>query len=431
MNIKLDYKPRYYQQVLHASVKRFNVIVCHRRFGKTVWSTNEIIDRAIHTEHKQPQFAYIAPNYGQAKRVAWDMFKQFTSVFPNRKIYEQELRIDIPITDDRKIRMMLLGAENPDSLRGLYLHGAVLDEYASMYSNVWTEVVRPALSDHQGWAHFVGTPKGSNHFKDIYDQATGKENWFRAIYKASETGVIPEEELRAALEDMPEEEYLQEYECDFGAALIGAYYGKEMRRARNEFRITRVPYDTGFPVITAWDLGINDSMSIWFLQFVGREIRVLEYYENSGEGLGHYVDYIKSRPYSYEVHLLPHDAEARELGTGVTRQETLRNLGLGRTQVVPKQNLMDGINATRNVIGRCWFDEQRCIQGIKCLENYQKKWDSKTKVFRNTPLHDWASHGADAFRTFAQSRVSVNGPVTQKQVDLPRESEHEFNIFGG
>lgn len=428
--IDTSYRPRPFQQVLHNNVKRFNVIVCHRRFGKTVWSVNEMIDRAVNNPLRDPQYAYIAPNYSQAKKVAWDMFKQFTEKFPMRKVHEQELRIDIPIkSGERGIRFMLLGAENPDSLRGLYLDGCILDEYASMYPNVWTEVIRPALSDRKGWACFVGTPKGSNHFKDVYDFAKEKENWYRCIFKASDTKVIDEDELKSAKDEMTEESYLQEYECDFGAALIGAYYGKDMKKAREEGRITtNVPYEKGYTVYTAWDLGIDDHTAIWFLQFVGREIRVIDYIEESGQDLAHYVNEIKNKEYVYEEHILPHDAGARELGTGVTRQETLRNLGLGRTRVLPRQKVEDGIHAVRMILSKCWFNEQKCALGIKALENYERKWDSKYRVFLQRPLHNWASHGADAFRTFAMAGKTESNVMQTRE--LPKKCNSEYDIFG-
>ena len=253
--------------------------MCHRRFGKTVLVLNEILDRALRCEHKNPQYAYIAPTYGQAKRVAWTMLKDFVLHIPGVVTNEAELRIDIPRGGDF-IRIMLLGAENPGSLRGIYLDGVVLDEYAECDPRVWGEVVRPALSDRLGWAIFIGTPKGSNHFYEIYKKAQGLDSWFTAIYKASETGIILRSELEAAAQEMSEEEYNQEYEADFGAALMGAYYGKEMKQADSEKRITTVSYDPAVQVHTFWDLGIGDSTSIWCMQLVGKEYHLITMSEN-------------------------------------------------------------------------------------------------------------------------------------------------------
>jgi hypothetical protein len=322
---------------------------------------------------------------------------------------------------------MLLGAENPGSLRGIYLDGVVLDEYAECDPRVWGEVVRPALSDRLGWAIFIGTPKGSNHFYEIYKKAQGLDSWFTAIYKASETGIILRSELEAAAQEMSEEEYNQEYEADFGAALMGAYYGKEMKQADSEKRITTVSYDPAVQVHTFWDLGIGDSTSIWCMQLVGKEYHLIDYIEHSGVSLDHYVRELTRRPYVYGEHWLPHDAAARELGSGKTRQETLLSLGV-RGRILPKWRLEDGINAVRMLLPKCWFDATKCERGIEALRNYQRKWDGKNQIYQNTPLHNWASHGADAFRALAQG---FKGEYHSSNRQLPRTADHEYNELGG
>jgi hypothetical protein len=385
-------------------MKRFNVVVAHRRFGKTVYAVNELIDRLLHCTHKNPQGAYIAPTYSQAKRVVWQYFKDFTACFPNRKVHEGELRIDIPMPTsdhpDSFFRIMLLGADNPDNIRGIYLDHAVLDEYGDQHPQVWTQVVRPALSDRKGGALFIGTPKGANHFQDIYLKAKlDAKNWHRAIFKASETKVIDPEELESSRLTMAESDFEQEFECSFSAQLKGAYYGAQIRRAENEGRVCKVPYDLNAEVHTYWDLGIGDTTVIWFAQMVGKEVHFIDYYEASGVGLEHYAALIKSKPYNYGEHLLPHDGGARELGTGVTRQETLRNMGITPIYVQKRHKLDDGINASRILINRSWFDVNKCERGITALKNYQRKWDEKNQIFSPKPLHDWSSHAADAFRT--------------------------------
>lgn len=425
--IDLGYTPRPFQAQLHNKLKRFNVLVCHRRFGKTVFSIMETIDKAFRNERKNPQYAYIAPTYGQAKRVAWEYFKDFAGKIPGTKAHEQELRIDIPRPDrGDKIRFMLLGAENPDSLRGIYLDGVILDEYAQCDPTIWGQVIRPALSDRLGWAIFIGTPKGQNHFYDIYNAALGLRNWYVAIHKASETQVVDAGELEEAQATMTDEEYEQEYECSFAAALTGAYYGKYMNQLEQKKQITRVPYDPAVPVDTFWDLGISDSMAIWFIQYVGNEVHVIDYIEEAGKGLEHYVKELKAKPYVYDQHYIPHDGAARELGTGRTRQETLLDLGL-RTNIVPRQMIADGIHAVRMALPKCWFDRDNCAKGIAALKNYQRKWDSKNKMFMDRPLHDWSSHGADAFRVFGM----VFNPQrrTTRMAELPREADSSYSIF--
>lgn len=425
--ISTGYQPRPLQEYLHNSLLRFNVLVCHRRFGKTVFSLNEMIDRALRNDRKNPQYAYFAPFFGQAKRVAWDYLKEYTKNIPGATANEADLRVDIPRPGrGDRIRIMLLGADNPAAIRGIYLDGAILDEYAEMDPQVWSQVIRPALSDRIGWAIFIGTPKGRNHFYEIYEAAKSASGWFTAIFKASETGIVDAQELEAARLTMSEEEYDQEFECSFSAALVGAYYGKLMAAARTEGRICRVPYDPALPVDTFWDLGIGDTTVIWFLQQFRTEFRLIDYIEESGAGLDHYARLLKERKYVYREHVLPHDGAARELGSGNTRQETLRNLGI-IAQIADRQMVEDGIHASRMLIPKCVFDEHRCKRGIEALENYEKKWDAKNKIYSAKPLHNWASHGADAFRTLALNCKQEAGRIDRK--NLPRQAQNDYDIF--
>lgn len=425
--IDLGYKPRPLQARLHAMFRRFNVAVCHRRFGKTVMALMEMVDQGLRNELKNPQYAYIAPTYGQAKKVAWEYLKDFTKNIPGVTTNEAELRVDIPRPDrGDKIRFILLGAENPDSLAGLYLDGVILDEYSLMNPQVWSTIIRPMLSDRLGWALFIGTPRGQNHFFDIYNQAlqnvTG--NWSAHIFKASETGIIDKDELDDARAGMSEDEYEQEFECSFTAALVGAYYSKYMVELEKQNRIIAVPYDPAVPVLTFWDLGIGDAMAIWFVQQVAKEVHIIDYYENSGMGLEHYAKFVKEKKYVYGDHFIPHDGAARELGTGKTRQETLSEYGL-RAKIVPRQSVEDGIHAVRMLLPRCWFDATLTSKGVNALKNYQKKWDAKNKIYLDTPLHDWTSHGSDAFRMCALTLKLGLG--TRRE--LPRESECDYNAL--
>jgi phage terminase large subunit len=432
--ISTGYEPRPLQQIMHNSLKRFNVIICHRRFGKTVFSINELIDQSLRCQKKNPQYAYLAPTYGQAKRVAWDYLKEYTKHIPGVETNESDLRVDIPRpSNGDRIRIMLLGAENPGTLKGIYLDGVLLDEFAEMDPTVWSTVIRPALSDRLGWGIFIGTPRGMNHLFEIYTHAKNNpDDWFCALYKASETGIIPRSELDAAKAIMSEAEYDQEYECSFSAALVGAYYGKEIEKMENENRISRVPYDPAVPVITGWDLGISDTTTIWFAQLVGRSVQIIDYLESSGAGLDYYAKEVLSvrNKYRYEEHLLPHDAAARDLSTGKTRVETMRSLGFKNVRVVPKLDVEDGINAVRMMLGKTWIDAESCKRGIDALKNYERKWDNKNKIYQARPLHNWASHGADGFRTLAVG-LDDNRPSKEDQRKLPRMSQNSYNIFGG
>lgn len=416
--ISTGYVPRPLQAKLHRQLKRFNVLVMHRRFGKTVFRVNDKLDRVMRIQQKRPQAAYLAPTYGQAKRVAWDYFKEYWGKIPGAQINEADLRIDIqrPWLGDF-VRVMLLGAENPMALKGLYLDDVTLDEYAEMNPNVWTEVIRPCLSDRLGSATFIGTPKGQNNFYELYEYAKSGEDpeWFSAMYRASETGIISDAELSSAKRQMTEEEYEQEYECSFNAGLTGAYFAKELAKAEKENRITRIPYDPMLPVDTYWDLGVNDTTAIWFVQtFRGRH-RLIDYLEVSGLGIPEIVSLVKKKGYVLGEWVFPHDVKVRDFSTGRARLQVFNNLGCRPNRVVPRVgNKMDSINAARMIFNLCEFDGEKCKQGMKALGNYQRKWNAKNNVFEESPLHNWASNGADAFQGFAMgaredSRVTLVG----------------------
>lgn len=390
----IPYAPRRVFLPYHERDARWSVIVAHRRCGKTVACINDLIRRAVTNEREDGRYAYIAPLFNQAKDVAWLYLKKYAAPLLASPPNETELRVDL--VNGSRIR--LYGADNPDRLRGLYLDGVVLDEFADMAPSIWGEVIRPLLADRQGWATFIGTPKGRNQFYEIFDRANANQGeWLSLKLRASETGILPQSELDAARLDMTPEQYEQEFECSFEAAIIGAYYGKDIAELERAGRITNVAYDPLLLVHTAWDLGVGDSTAIWFWQMSGTEIRVIDHYENSGFGLPHYSQVIDSKGYKRGTDYVPHDARVKELGTGRTRIETMHSLGL-KPAVVPNQKLMDGINAVRLTLPRVWFDQTKCAEGIEALRQYRADYDEKTRAFKDTPKHDWTSHSADAFR---------------------------------
>ena len=418
--VTIPYKPRTLQAEMHNSLKRWNVLVMHRRFGKTVWAVNHLIRFALTCELPRPRVAFIAPTFTQAKRIAWDYVKFYAGVIPGVGFNETELRVDFP----NGARLTLLSAENPDALRGIYLDLAVFDEFGMQNPRVWGEVVRPALSDREGAAVFLGTPAGHNHFFDLLETAKqqteeGSEQWYWKVVKASESGLVKDTELQAAQDQMTPEQYEQEYECSFTAAIIGAYYAKLLTNADDDGRITQVPYDPAYPVHTAWDLGINDSTAIWFAQiFRGGAIHVIDYYENGGVGLQHYADVLNKKDYNYGDHLAPHDIEVRVLGSGKSRIETAFSLGI-RFKVIPRMKVADGINAARMLIPKCYFDRDKCHEGLEMLRQYRQEYDERKKTFRDHPRHDFTSHSADAFRYLAsglENRTNYTKPPQQVAV---------------
>lgn len=355
------------------------------------------------------RFAYIAPYYKQAKAVAWDMLKQFSQPIPGVKFNESELRVDYPTGS----RIQLFGADNTDALRGLALWGVVFDEYSQQPASVFTEVIRPALSDHKGYAIWIGTPKGRNDFFRLYEENKSDPDWMCVLIKASESGILDDEELGSARKGMSMDEYNQEFECSFDAAIKGAYYSHQLADCRRESRICSVPWQKEAKVHTFWDLGISDTTVIVFVQLAGREIQIVDYYENNGLDLESYALELRRKPYKYGLHYLPHDIKVRELGTGRSRYEVLgEHLGKGNMKIVPNLPIKDGIEAARLLFNRMWFDEEKCQKLLDALGSYTQEWDDKKGMFRDKPLHNWASHAADAFRMMAVG--------LKDQTDIPK-----------
>jgi len=363
--IDFEYEPREAFLPFHERTQRWAVNVCHRRAGKTVAAVNDLIRDVLLCKLERPRAYYISPTYAQSKKVAWDYAKHYSAPEYLAKFNETELRIDYPNGG----RLQLVGADNPDSLRGIYADAVVLDEFAFMGSDVWTKIIRPALSDRQGRATFISSVNGRNEFYKLYKTAQDDPEWFTMNLRAGSSGIIWPKELAALKRDMPEGDYQQEYENDFDVAAKGSYYGKLISDAEADGRICGVPYDGAALVDTAWDLGIGDATAIWFLQEVGREIHAIDYYEASGQPLAHFAQVLLNRGYAYRDHILPHDAEARELGTGKSRAEMLDGFGI-RSRIAPKLPVDDGIAAVRVMLPRMWFDAKRCADGVEKLRQY-------------------------------------------------------------
>lgn len=416
MLAKIDcgYRPREQFVPFHKRAERFACIVAHRRAGKTVACINDLQDGALRCQKVRPRFAYLSPYLKQSKTVAWDYVR--AGIAPLRdlgaSINESELRVDYH--NGGQVR--LYGADNADALRGIYLDGVVLDEFADMDPRVWSEVIRPALADRQGWAVFIGTPKGRNEFYRIWQRSQTDKNWFSLMLRASETGLIIPSELELAKQDLSEDQYSQEFECSFDAAIVGSYYGKLIAQAEKDERVTGVPYEASAEVWTAWDLGIRDATAIIWAQTIGKEVHIIDYYEASGADLGHYASVVKSKPYVYGGHIVPHDAQAKELGTGKTRLEVLESLGLRNISVAPMHRVEDGINGARVFLPKCWFDKAKTERLVDCLKLYRSEWDDKLQALKPRPVHDYTSHAADAFRYLAMTldRHAVNAKFNRK-----------------
>lgn len=397
--VTIPYRPRAQFKPFHDRPHRWACLVAHRRAGKTVAAVNDIIRAGITAKGPNPLFGYVAPYRSQAKSVAWDYIKHFAAPilkFPN----ESELTAEL--INGAKIR--LFGADNADTMRGLGFDGVYMDEFGDFKPSVWGNVIRPALSDKQGWAVFGGTPKGKNQFWKIHESArTNPAEWFSLVLKASQSAILPESELSAARAQMTDDQYLQEYECSFEAAILGAFYGTELRLLEESGRLTRVPYDPDLPTFTAWDLGWRDDTAIWWYQVVRGEIHLIDFHAVSGATVEQLADVIEAKPYAYTKHFLPHDARAKTLaaeGKSIVEQLAKR-LGWSKLEIVPDLGVQDGIQAVRMTLPRCWFDAEKCAEGVEALRQYQREYDEDKKAFRQTPRHDWTSHPADAFRMLA------------------------------
>lgn len=420
--VRINYEPRYYFLPFHRRTERFACIVAHRRAGKTVACIHDLQRGAIRSDVPAIH-AYIAPTYSQAKTVAFDyLIDAAGPIFPfGAKLNKSDLAVTYP----NGATVRLFGADNYDALRGLRLANAVLDEPADMDPRAWPAVIRPALSDLRGGATFIGTARGHNHFYETVEKAKQDPEWFVAILKASDLVplndkdplakqkfLLTSDELALARKDMSEELYQQEYECDFEAAIIGAYYGKHMADAAKANRITSVPYDPAYQVYTAWDIGGDrDATAIWFAQIIGRQICLIDYFEGVGSDSAPYAKLVLEKPYSYAQHFLPHDAGPNRIGIDKSYSDFLSGHGLRNLSVLPVGIREHGINAVRLLLPRCYFDAKNCHQGIEALKMYRAKYDEKNKALSPSPIHDWSSHGADAFRYLA---VALDAHVTSR-----------------
>ena len=397
--IDIGYMPRKAFLPFHGRTQRWAALIVHRRGGKTVAAINDLIRAAITCKGPNPLFGYIAPYRSQAKSVAWGYLKNYA-----RPIIHQVNEAELQVTLINGAQIRLFGADNADAMRGLGFDGILLDEYGDFRPSVWGSVIRPALSDKQGWAVFMGTPKGKNQFWDIRETArTTPDEWFYLNLPASVSGILPTSEVNAVKAQISEDQYMQEYECSFEAAILGAFYGTEMRQAQEQGRITAVPYDPALKTFTAWDLGYRDDTAIWWFQVTKGEVHIIDYYAVSGASIEEIASAVKARPYHYEKHYLPHDARAKTLaaqGKSIIEQLGER-LGLENLAIVPDLSVQDGIQACRMMLPKCWFDEANCREGIEALRQYEREYDEDRKAFRLVPKHNWCSHPADAARIMA------------------------------
>ena len=424
-----DWRPRDYQlhlwKYLEKGGKRA-VAVWHRRAGKDLLSVNFCATQAI---KRKGLYWHLLPTYNQGRKIIWDGMtktgRSFLSHFPDPLVAAVN-NTDMRLTLKNGSFYQVVGTDNIDRLVGSNPVGVVFSEYSLQDPRAW-DLMRPILAENGGWAVFIYTARGRNHGYDLFNMATRNEKWFSQRLSVDDTRAVSKDAIEEEREaGMPDELIQQEFYCSFDAPLVGSYYGSLMAKALAEERIKNVPYETRLEVHTAWDLGMADSTAIIFFQRFGNEYRIIDYYENQGEGIPHYIKYLRDKDYVYGKHIAPHDIKVREMGTGKSRYEVARDLGL-RFYVCPNIKIHDGIEAARTVIPRCYFDEKRCSLLVEALRQYRKDYDEKNKVYHDRPLHDWTSHAADAFRYLALGTRDLN---INKQ-KLPTFAEGEYGVLGG
>jgi hypothetical protein len=397
---------RQHQQDAIASLNRFNVWLAHRRFGKTVGAIGTLIIKSRECQYTRPVVNYFAPTWTQAKRIAWGYVHEMCDPLKGVQYSESELICELPWNG----ATLQLGSGNrPDKIRGVYSDFVVIDEPSEQPQKLWGSVVRPLLSDRMGGALFIGTPKGRHGL--LYDNwqyglSGADPEWTCKKYPASQTGLIDPRELASAKRTMTQAEYDQEFECSFDAAVAGAYYAEWLTRIQEAGQVCPVLIDVRRPVYASFDIGMGDATAVWFFQLHGDQIRVIDYCEFTGMGAPQIGLAMHQRGYRVEALLMPHDVKVREWGSGITRQQTLSQLGF-RVVPVPIAPISDGIDAVRSIFHRCWFDSEKCSEGLECLWHYRAEWQEKNGIYKKDPLHDWSSHGADSFRTLASCNLAA------------------------
>jgi len=443
IEIPNNWDPRRYQmelwRYLQGGGKRA-AVVAHRRWGKDDIGLHWAACSAM---QKPATYWHMLPAYAQARKAIWTAVNPHTGqrrideAFP-KALRENTNEQEMFIRFRNGSTWQVVGSDNYNALVGSPPYGLVFSEWSLADPSAWA-YLSPILAENGGWALFIYTARGKNHGYSVYKNAQKTPGWFALLQTAEDTGVFTPGELQAARqeyiaiygEDEGEAVFQQEYYCSFDAAIMGAYYGKEIARLEKQNRITRVPYDPGLPVHTAWDLGLDDATAVWFVQVAGYEIRVIDYYEVNNQSLTDTARYlVNQKPYHYAAHYLPHDVTVRELTSGQSRLETLMSLGFRNVVPGARLDVADGINAARNLLPKCVFDEDNCERGLDCLRQYRREWDDKARTYRQKPLHDWTSHGADAFRELAVNLMPDMLAYEEEEYDMPAQQSGRSSVTG-
>lgn len=431
--MEVERRVRWYQRPFHEYLvgggKRA-IEIAHRRWGKdeiTLMASCELAHQRV------ASYWHCLPEYEQGRKALWDSINAHTGKRRIDEAFPPEIRES---KDEQKMFIKLkcgstwqiIGSDRYDATVGAGVAGIVYSEWALANPSAWA-YHRPMLEENNGWAAFITTPRGRNHAKAMYDMARDNPRWFAEISTVHDTGALSPEQLAETIEeytalygeDMGRAQFEQEYLCSFNAAILGAFYAREMLAVRNEGRIDAIKPVAGQPVHRAWDIGVRDDTSIWWFQVVGTKVHILDCYTASGVGVEHYADIVHAKPYLPGKDFVPHDAKVKEWGTGRTRVETMEQFHL-RPQLVPMAGKLDGIQAARSTLKRCVFHPRTEEKGIAALEQYRREWDDEKKTFRASEVHDWTSHLADAFRYLAMAWRTVP-VVIPEPVKVPKPGQ--------
>lgn len=431
--VTLPFSPRDWQRPILGDKASNIVLVVHRRGGKstglmwrglrkvatwqrrhlvgavrdplkgTVWTAADV-DASLTAD--PPRVVHVLPELVQWSRTGmWDRLERAALAFPGAKIAKVERQIRFP--DGRVYQAG--GMDNPDAWRGGYADEVIEDEADDVTAAGLDMVVEPMLADYGGTRLYAGTPKGNGRLQAKYDLAGHAAGWSRYLLRYQDTGALSDEAVTRLRGSLTAEEFAQELECSFTAPNAGSYYSALLDAAERDGRICPVPWEPMLPVETWWDLGMDDATAIWFVQQSRTgQVRVIDYEEASGEALGHYANMLAGKGYNYSFHRLPHDVQVRELGTGKSRLEMLQGLGVRPIKPGRALPVVDGINAVKAMLPRCWFDAQKTARGRLALRRYKREWHEDRQVWASKPVHDGSSHAADAFR---EGAINMRDPV--------------------
>lgn len=436
--VNIDYVPRPWQANFEKQIgtRRRAFLLWARRHGKDIACWNYLILQAI---NKRGAYYYLYPRQNQARKAIWEGMtsagKRFLDYIPKEMLLKPPNNSEMQITLINGSIIRIMGSDNYDAMRGSNPIGVVLSEFAWHHPEIWPMIIEPVLRENKGWALFNTTPFGKNHAAELYEYAIKHpETWYVEKITNKESGMISDEELdemrkRGVSEDI----ILGEYFCDWNRGVEGAYYAKHIHNLRLDNRICNIARDDYSLVHTAWDIGFSDSMVVWFYQLENGNIKLIDFYENHGEGIEHYIHQLEKKKdkygYKYGTHFVPHDAAAGNPTTGQSLVKYAHDLGIKMT-VLSVERVALGIERVRKHLPKCLFDLNKTEYGLKCLENYRKKYNDKMKVYDDNPLHDWSSHAADAFR-YLCTAVELHQAGSSYALQKHRDLKKKYGVGGG